>query len=143
MKQTIFPYVRLLLLLVACLCSATAWAQTRVVSGRVLASDGGALPGATILERGTTNGVSSNADGAFSLTVQPNATLLISSVGYTSQSIAVGEQSVINVTLAAAATQLNEAIVVGYGTQVKADLTGSVATVNSKEINNVPVVTFE
>ncbi|GAB3735019.1 hypothetical protein GCM10027594_16480 [Hymenobacter agri] len=118
MKQAFYPHIRLwLLLLMACLSSAAAWAQTTSISGRVTASDGGALPGATILERGTSNGVSSNADGAFTLSVQPNATLVISSVGYTTQTIAVGSQSVLNVTLQAAATQLNEAVVVGYGTQ--------------------------
>ncbi len=143
MQQTLFSQFRLLLFLAACLCSTSAWAQTSAISGRVTASNGGVLPGATVIERGTSNGVSTNADGAFSLSVQPNATLVISSVGYTSQTIAVGGQSVLNVTLAASPTQLTEAIVVGYGTQTKADLTGSVATVTSKEINNVPVVTFE
>ncbi|WP_345058392.1 TonB-dependent receptor [Hymenobacter glaciei] len=143
MKQTLLLPFRLLLLLVACLYSASAWAQTNAISGRVTASDGGALPGATILERGTTNGVSTNVDGAFSLSVQPNATLVISSVGYTSQTIAVGSQSVINVTLAASATQLSEAIVVGYGTQTKADVTGSVVSLTTKDIANAPVQTFE
>ncbi len=101
------------------------------------------MPGATILERGTTNGISSNADGNFSLSVQPNATIVISSVGHTSQTLAVGSQSVFNVTLAVSATALNEAVVVGYGTQSKTDLTGSVATVAAKEIANTPVTSFE
>jgi TonB-linked SusC/RagA family outer membrane protein len=143
MKQTLFSQFRLLLLLAACLGSTSAWAQTSAISGRVTASDGGALPGATVLERGTTNGVSSNADGAFTLNVQPNATLVISSVGYTSQTIAVGGQSVINVTLAVSATQLNEAVVIGYGTQTKADLTGSVTQLSSKDVENQPVTSFE
>ena len=143
MKQNIFSHFRLLLLLVACLFSASAWAQTSSVNGRVTAREGGSLPGATVIERGTTNGVSTNADGAFSLTVQPNATLVISSVGYTAQTIAVGSQSVINVSLVVSSMQLSEAVVVGYGTQSKTDLTGSVATVTAKEINNVPVLTFE
>lgn len=143
MKQPLSPHFRVWLLLIACLYSAAAWAQTTAISGRVLASDGGALPGATILERGTSNGVSTNADGAFTLSVQPNATLVISSVGYTTQTIAVGGQSVLNVTLQAATTQLSEAIVVGYGTQTKADVTGSVVSLSSKDINNAPVQTFE
>ena len=141
--KNLLPHLRLLLLLVACLASAQAWAQTSSISGRVTASDGGALPGATVLERGTTNGVSTNADGAFSLSVQPNATLVISSVGYTAQTIAVGSQSVLNVTLAASATQLSEAIVVGYGTQTKADVTGAIVTLTTKDIANAPVTTFE
>ncbi len=143
MKQTLFSQFRLLLFLAACLCSTSAWAQTSAISGRVTASDGGALPGATVIERGTSNGVSTNADGAFSLSIQPNATLVISSVGYTSQTIAVGGKSVLNVTLAAAATQLTEAIVVGYGTQTKADLTGSVIQLSAKDVENQPVTSFE
>ena len=143
MKHRFFTHFRLLLLFAACFYSVSAWAQTNAINGRVSGSDGGALPGATIIERGTSNGVSTNADGAFSLSVQPGATLVISSVGYTAQTIAVGSQSVINVTLVASATQLNEAVVVGYGTQTKADVTGAIATVGSKEINNTPVLTFE
>lgn len=141
--KKLLPHLRLLLLLVACLASASAWAQTISISGRVTASDGGTLPGATVLERGTTNGASTNAEGAFTLSVQPNATLVISSVGYTAQTIAVGGQSVLNVTLAASATQLSEAIVVGYGSQTKADVTGSVTQLTAKDVENVPTVSFE
>ena len=143
MKHKIFTHLRFLLLFAACLYSASAWAQTRAISGRVLGSDGGAVPGATVLERGTTNGTSSGADGAFNLSVQPDAVLIISSVGYTAQSITVGSQSSINVTLAVSATQLTEAIVVGYGSQTKQDVTGSVSTLTTKDIANAPVQTFE
>ena len=143
MKQPLLATGRVLLFCAAWLCSIAAWAQTQALSGRVSGSDGGALPGATVLERGTTNGVSTNADGAFSLRVQPGASLVISSVGYTAQTVAVGGQSVINVTLAVAATQLNEAIVVGYGTSTKADLTGSVVQLSSKDVGNQPVQSFE
>ncbi|WP_223827776.1 SusC/RagA family TonB-linked outer membrane protein [Hymenobacter armeniacus] len=125
------------------LYALTAQAQTRTITGRVLSSDGGGLPGATVLEQGTTNGVSTNADGAFSLNVQPNATLVISSVGYTSQTVAVGAQTTVNVTLAVAATELNEAVVVGYGSQSKADLTGSVVQLSSRDVGNQPVQSFE
>ena len=143
MRHKLFTHFRLLLLFAACLYSVSAWAQTNAISGRVTGSDGGALPGATILERGTSNGVSTNADGAFSLRVQPGATVVISSVGYTAQTIAVGSQSVINVSLVASATQLSEAVVVGYGTQTKADVTGSIVTLTSKDVANAPVQSFE
>lgn len=137
--------IRLLSLLLGLLLLAVApaWAQMQAVSGRVLGSDGGAVPGATVLERGTTNGTSTNADGNFSLSVQPGASLIISSVGYTAQTVAVGGQNTINVTLPVAATQLNEAVVVGYGTQAKADVTGSVVTLTTKDIANAPVQSFE
>ena len=143
MKRNLLFHFRLLFLLAACLSSTSAWAQTISVSGRVMARDGGALPGATVLERGTTNGVSTNADGAFSFSVQSNATVVISSVGYTSQTIAVAGQSVLNVTLAASAMQLSEAIVIGYGTQTKADLTGAVTQLSGNVVENQPVQSFE
>ena len=143
MMHKIFTHCRLLLLLAACLFTATAWAQTKPVSGRVVGSDGSGIPGVTVLERGTTNGTSTSVDGTFSLSVQSGASLVISSVGYAGQTVAVGSQSSLNVTLAAGATELNEAIVVGYGTQQKADLTGSVSTLTSKDVANAPVQTFE
>lgn len=120
-----------------------ALAQTQAVSGRVVGADGIPVPGATIVERGTTNGVTSNADGAFSLAVQPQATLIISSVGYASQTVAVGGRRTLAVTLVASATDLAEAVVVGYGTQTKADLTGSVVQLTSKDVGNQPVQSFE
>ena len=143
MRQKLVTHFKIILFCAAYLCSVSAWAQTSTISGRVSGSDGAVVPGATVLERGTTNGVSTNADGAFSLSVQPGATLVISSVGYTSQTVPVGSQSVLNVTLAVAATQLTEAVVVGYGTQTKADVTGSIVTLTNKDIANAPVQTFE
>jgi TonB-linked SusC/RagA family outer membrane protein len=120
-----------------------ALAQSQALTGRITGTDGSAVPGVTVVERGTTNGVSSDADGVFRLAVQPGATLVISSVGYTTQTIAVGGRSSLNVTLVANATDLGEAVVVGYGTQTKADLTGSVATLSSKDVGNQPVQSFE
>ncbi|MGI4863972.1 MAG: SusC/RagA family TonB-linked outer membrane protein [Janthinobacterium lividum] len=120
-----------------------AFAQSQVISGRVVGSDGGALPGATVLEQGTTNGISTGADGAFSLSVRPGATLVISSLGYTTQTLAVGNRTTLNVTLAASTSTLDEAVVVGYGTQSKADLTGSVTQLSANVIENQPVTSFE
>ncbi|RZK11895.1 MAG: SusC/RagA family TonB-linked outer membrane protein, partial [Hymenobacter sp.] len=120
-----------------------ALAQSQALTGRITGTDGSPVPGVTIVERGTTNGVSSDADGIFRLAVQPGATLVISSVGYTTQTVAVGGRSSLNVTLVANATDLDEAVVVGYGTQTKADLTGSVVTLTSKEVGNQPVQSFE
>ncbi|GAB2847751.1 SusC/RagA family TonB-linked outer membrane protein [Hymenobacter ruber] len=143
MKHKLITHLRLLLLFAACLYSASAWAQSRAISGRVVGTDGGGIPGVTVLEQGTTNGISTGANGDFSLTVQPNATLVISSVGYKAQTVAVGSQTTLNVTLATSTTELTEAIVVGYGTQTKADLTGSVTQLSAKDVENQPVVSFE
>jgi TonB-linked SusC/RagA family outer membrane protein len=120
-----------------------ALAQTQVVSGRVVGADGSPIPGATVVERGTTNGASSGADGNFSLSVQPGATLVISSIGYTTQNVVVGGRSNVNVTLAASATDLAEAVVVGYGSQSKADVTGAVTQLSGSVVENQPVTSFE
>ncbi|WP_460584107.1 SusC/RagA family TonB-linked outer membrane protein [Hymenobacter arcticus] len=125
------------------LAALPALAQTQAVSGRVLAADGSPVPGATVVERGTTNGVSSNADGSFTLAAQPSATLIISSVGYATQTVALGGRNTLTITLAADATNLDEAVVVGYGTQTKAELTGSVAQLGSKDVGNQPVQSLE
>jgi TonB-linked SusC/RagA family outer membrane protein len=128
---------------VAAATSAPASAQTRAISGRVTGPDGSGLPGVTVLERGTSNGVSTNAEGNFTLNVSPEATLVISSVGYESQTVAVGSQSNIAITLKENTIALSEAVVVGYGTQVKSELTGSVTQVMAKDVQNVPTVSFE
>ncbi|TGE10387.1 SusC/RagA family TonB-linked outer membrane protein [Hymenobacter fodinae] len=123
--------------------ASTASAQTRAVSGRVTDAGGTGLPGVTVLERGTTNGTSTDANGGFSLTVQPGATLVISSIGFETQNVTVADRTSVPVTLKSSATELGEAVVVGYGTQTKADVTGSVTQLSSKDVQNVPTVSFE
>lgn len=130
-------------LVCAVAASAPAWAQTRAITGRVTGADGTGLPGVTVLERGTTNGTSTGPDGGFSLSVQPGATLTVSSIGFTTQNVVVGERSTLSVTLREDAVALNEAVVVGYGTTAKQDLTGSVVQLSAKEVGNQPVQSFE
>ncbi|MCC3157321.1 TonB-dependent receptor [Hymenobacter sp. 15J16-1T3B] len=133
-----------LLLSLALAAPVAVVAQTRPVSGRVTAvADGTGLPGVTVLERGTNNGASTDAEGNFRLTVQPGATLVFSSIGFATQQVAVGDQSTLNIKLQADQTLLNETVIVGYGTQAKADLTGSVTQISTKEVENVPVQSFE
>lgn len=132
-----------LLLLLGWLFAFPAWAQGQAISGRISGSDSGALPGATVLERGTTNGISTNASGDFTLSVTPGATIVVSSVGYTPQTLPVGSRTTFNVTLQASTTALSEAVVVGYGTQNKQNVTGSVVQLSSKEVGNQPVQSFE
>ncbi len=143
MKSKISTLLAFLLVLTSWLTALDAAAQARLLSGRVLDADGGALPGTTVQERGTTNGATTGADGRFSLSVQPSATLVISSVGFTTQTIAVGDRTNLEIKLAASTTALNEAVVVGYGSQSKADLTGSVVQLSSKDVGNQPVQSFE
>jgi len=110
--------------------------QQRTVSGRVTDAAGQALPGVNILEKGTLNGAISDADGRFTLSVaSANSVLVFSFVGYTAQEVTVGAQTTVNVTLAESAIGLDEIVVVGYGTQQKRAVSGSVANVTEKQFN--------
>ncbi len=111
------------------------------VNGRVTDEQSNPIPGANILIKGTTLGTSTDADGRFSINVpDANSVLVISFIGYVSKEIPVGAQTEISVMLAADVKQLSEVVVVGYGTQKKASVTGAISSVSAKEINTQPVV---
>ncbi len=120
------------------------FAQAKTVTGTVTGSDGLPIGGVSVQVKGTANGTSTDSSGNFFLSVtNPNATLVISSVGYKSQSVALGGRSTVAVTLAgSAARELQQVIVVGYGTQRKVDVTGSVAHVGGEQLTKQPVTTF-
>jgi TonB-linked SusC/RagA family outer membrane protein len=120
------------------------FAQEKTVSGTVTADDGtGSLPGVNIFIQGTTVGTISDLDGAYKLTVPgPDAVLIFSSVGYETQSIAVGSQSVIDIVMVADVTALQEVVVTGYTAQTRRDITGSVASVDSDLLNEIPAANF-
>ncbi len=106
------------------------------VTGKVTSSeDGSIVPGVNVLEKGTSNGTSSDADGNFTMKVGANATLIFTFVGYTSQEVVVGTQTTINVALVSDVTSLSEVVVVGYGTQEKKEVTSAVTSVSSKDFN--------
>jgi iron complex outermembrane receptor protein len=118
------------------LLSGISYAQEKSVSGKVIeAGTGNAVPGATVVEKGTQNGMVTDRDGSFKISVGNNATLVISFVGYASKEVAVGNQSNITIELEEDIQQLSEVVVVGYGTQEAKDVTGVVATVNSDQFN--------
>ncbi|WP_276496815.1 SusC/RagA family TonB-linked outer membrane protein [Pontibacter litorisediminis] len=134
----------LLSLLMILLLAPEVWAQTQNVSGRVTsASDGSALPGVTVLEQGTTNGVTTGSDGEYNLSVQPNATLVFRFVGMTTQEVPVQGRTTINVQLSTDQRQLEEVVVVGYGTQLKQELTGNIAQISGEQIANIPTPSLE
>lgn len=112
--------------------------KKRKVTGTVLDRNGEAIIGASVQEKGTTNGTITDIDGHFALEVGDKATLVISYIGYISQNIAIGNKNVISATLQEDTKALDEVVVVGYGTQKKVNLTGSVASINSEVIENVP-----
>ncbi|UII77663.1 TonB-dependent receptor [Flagellimonas sp. HMM57] len=106
------------------------------VSGSVVDGAGVPLPGATIIVKGTTNGTQTDFDGNFSIEVaDSNAVLVISYVGFKAQEIVVGDQAQINVKLQEDSSQLDEVVVVGYGTVRKADVTAAITSVAGDEVN--------
>lgn len=109
------------------------------VSGTVTDDLGGPLPGASVIVEGTTNGVQTDFDGNYTLTDVPSdGSLVFSYIGFSTQTIPVNGQSSINVQMREDTQSLDEVVVIGYGTQKKADLTGSIATVESEEIEKTP-----
>ncbi len=115
------------------------------VSGRVSDETGAAIPGATVRLKGSDNvGTTTNAEGRFSLNLPDGSgTLLVTSVGYVAQELAVGNQTTINFTLKADTKALEEVVVVGYGTVKKSDLTGSVAKVGEAAIKATPIASLD
>ncbi|WP_229311541.1 SusC/RagA family TonB-linked outer membrane protein [Larkinella rosea] len=113
--------------------------QTAPVSGRVTGTGGDAIPGANVVVKGTTTGTSTDAQGRFSLNAPSDGTLVISSLGFASLEVNIGGRSQLTVTLAEDQKALEEVVVVGYGTQRKSDVTGSLSSVTSKDIKAVPV----
>jgi TonB-linked SusC/RagA family outer membrane protein len=114
-------------------------AVAQTIQGKVTDETGQAIPGVNILEKGTTNGTFTEVDGTYSLKLNTtNATLVISFIGYLTQEKVVGNQTTIDLSLVTDQAQLNEVVVVGYGTVRKSDLTGSLAQIKSKEINAFP-----
>ncbi|HMG88473.1 MAG TPA: carboxypeptidase-like regulatory domain-containing protein, partial [Chryseolinea sp.] len=111
-------------------------AQSKTVTGTVTsADDGSGLPGVNVLEKGTSNGTVTDANGAYSINVSDNATLVYSFVGYTSQEVPVGGQTAISPVLALDVQSLTEVVVVGYGTQEKKELTSAVSSVKAEDFN--------
>jgi TonB-dependent starch-binding outer membrane protein SusC len=131
----LYLFVRRYLAVVLVLGAMSAFAQ-QSVSGKVTSSDDGSgIPGVNILEKGTTNGTVSDADGSYTINVSSGATLVYSFVGYVSQEVSVGSQTSMNVTLQSDVTSLSEVVVVGYGSQEKKEITSSVVSLSTKDFN--------
>lgn len=120
-------------LLFLAMCTS-AFAQGSKITGVVNDEKGQPLPGVSVKLKGTPNGTTTNVNGQFNINAEPSQTLVFSFLGYTPQEIAIGNQKNITVKLLPNATNMNEVVVVGYGTQRKATVTGSVASVINSEI---------
>lgn len=123
------------------MATSRAFLADQTISGKVTsAASGDALPGVTVLVKGTQNGVSTDAEGKFSITVpDAGAVLLFSYIGHVNKEVAVGSRSVVNVALEEDAKALEEVVVVGYATQKKVNVSGAVAMVNGEDLSNRPV----
>lgn len=111
------------------------------ISGRITDENGEPLPGANILEKGTTNGTTSDVNGSFSLTVAGESSVLVFSfIGYTTQELPVGRQTSFSVQLQPDYKTLSEVVVVGYGTVKKSDLTGAVSSVKGEDLTAYPAI---
>lgn len=122
------------------LVTMSGYAQSKTVTGKIIDSTGEPVIGASVLVKGTTNGVISDIDGNFSIQgVANDAVLQISFVGYKAQDISVAGKTRIDVTLVEDTEMLDEVVVVGYGVQKKSDVTGALASVSSEELNTKPV----
>ncbi len=114
----------------------------RSVSGKVYSGDS-AVAGASVQVKGTQTTTQTDADGNFIINAPGNATLVITSAGFGSQEIKVANRSSLNIRLQSASLQLDDVIVVGYGTQRKVNLTGSVSSVSGSELTRHPVTNVE
>lgn len=140
-----YRYARFVAMVLLFSCIGSLQAQTSLpITGIVIAAtDGMPLPGATILVKGTDRGTTTDGDGKFEITVSDKETLIIGYLGYETIEVAVNGRSVIEVKLAPSNSTLEEVVVVGYGTQRKRDLTGSVGSVSQEEIKALPITSSE
>lgn len=126
------------IMIVSFLC-VPLWAQ-QVVTGVVNSTENDQpIPGVTVMERGTSNGTVTGIDGDYSIRVSSDATLIFSFIGYQSLEIPVGNRSQINVEMESDVQGLDEVVVIGYGTRRKANLTGSISTIESRNLDLNPV----
>ncbi|HSI76998.1 MAG TPA: TonB-dependent receptor [Lunatimonas sp.] len=122
------------------LSSGVLFAQNVQVRGQIVDENDQAIPGASVLVKGTATGVAADLDGNYSISAPSTATLVFSFIGYTQKEVAIGNQSQINVKLTPDMSDLEEVVVVGYGTVRKSQLTGAISSVGNREIVEQPIM---
>lgn len=131
--------LRMMVCLIGMLLPMCMFAQQITVQGIVKDQTGEMVIGASVMEKGTTNGTITGIDGDFSLNMSSNGTLVVSFVGYKTQEVQVKGQKQLQVVLSEDAEMLDEVVVIGYGTMKKSDLTGAVSSIGNKDIKDSPV----
>ncbi|MCM1504521.1 MAG: TonB-dependent receptor [Muribaculum sp.] len=123
-----------LFMLLACIGVS---AQTHTVTGTVTDADHEPMVGVSVIEKGSSNGTMTDADGKFTLKVGPKSTLRVSYIGYVTQDVSVGAKTQVSIVMQEDNLELDEVVVVGYGTQKKSDLTGSVSSISADDIKGL------
>lgn len=136
---------RMLTIIAFCAISLGVFAQARTITGKVtLAEDNSPLPGVSVVAAGTIVGTITDFDGAYSIDVPPTATMLrFTFIGLQTEEVEIGNQTVIDIAMVPSSEELDEVIVVGYGTKRKGSITGSIATVDSDVLEQKPVGSFD
>ncbi|MBA2761003.1 MAG: carboxypeptidase-like regulatory domain-containing protein, partial [Segetibacter sp.] len=134
----------LLLLAVICFSFVPVFSQSKRISGTIIGPDATPLSGATITIKGTQKSAVSDANGAFNIDVSATdpKTLILSYIGYQATEVDIKNQSVINTTLQKENAALTDVVVVGYGTQKRTDITGSIVSVDKQRLDNMPNSNF-
>src|SRR3954463_1986891 len=136
MKQILQCYLCAVVLL---LIHPPGMAQTNSISGTVVGADNMALPGVTVALKGKSSGTVTDSDGKFTINAEASDVLLFSFIGFETQERQVGSSRELSITLQESIASLQEVVVVGYGTQKKVNLTGAVATVDTKLLQSRPI----
>jgi TonB-linked SusC/RagA family outer membrane protein len=141
MKKSITNFKTKLILSLVLLLNITLFAQSSyTVNGTVVSqADGAPLPGVTVIIKGSTSGTSTDFDGKFQLNVKQGDILTVSYIGFTTKSIAIISQKTLNVSLAEDSNELDEVVVIGYGTQKKSHLTGAISKVTNESLDQIAV----
>ncbi|RYG21889.1 MAG: TonB-dependent receptor [Chitinophagaceae bacterium] len=127
----------------ACFCflllSDVAYAQNVTVKGTIVDDQKLPIPGVSVVIKGTTNGVQTDASGTYTISAPSNGTFVVSSIGFNTQEIPINNRTTININLISSTNDLQQVVVVGYGTQRKRDLTGSITSIKGEEIEKMTV----
>lgn len=132
--------ILMILFLVSCW---TTYGQDKTVNGKITDANDQPLPGASVLEKGTSNGAQTDFDGNFTLTIGADVTLVVSYLGFITKEVNVNNRTQITIVLEEDVSRLDEVVIVGYGAVKKSDLTGSVSSVKAEDINAIPVSSLD
>ncbi|MDO5980168.1 SusC/RagA family TonB-linked outer membrane protein [Flavivirga spongiicola] len=135
--------IMFLMILCVALCSFSTYAQVKTITGTITDEIGIPLPGANVIETGTLNGITTDFDGKYSIQINQKSSLTFSYVGYKTVVVTITDQENIDIKLNPDLQQLDDVVVIGYGSVQKKDVTGSVATVKMDKLTEAPVANFD